>query len=544
MTPINAPTIYPKAYVIGGGIAGLAAAAFLIRDGGLPGHAVYLIEESSQLGGALDGFGGPDTPYVIRGGRMLTDEVYTATYDLFSTIPSLDMPDETVREDIRAFNANPAHQGHSRARLLKAGEKLDVSSLGLSKRDRRDLIKMMASSEKRLGNQRIVDFFAAEFFTTPFWYMWSSMFAFQPWHSLTECRRYALRFIQELPRIATLSGVRRTRFNQQDSLVQPLVAWLKQQGVVFMTARVTDLDFRHGQGGKSVSAIHMIRYNVQDTMMVGVDDLVFTTIGSMTAVSSLGSMTKPPVQGSADGDGSWQLWEALACRHNEFGRPAVFNSRVEESRWLSFTVTQTDPAFFDYMETFTGNPAGTGGLVTFTDSPWQMSIVLAHQPHFRNQPEGVRVFWGYALFVEAEGASVRKPMLACTGTDILNEIAYQLRLNEVMHQRLLDSSICIPCLMPYITSQFMPRTVGDRPPVIPPGTRNFAFLGQFCEISEDVVFTVEYSVRSAQIAVYGLMNVKKPLASIYHGIYDLKVMFRAFKMLLRSKVAHYSVKDS
>lgn len=521
-----------KAYVIGGGIAGLAAAAFLIRDGGLPGHVIHLIEESPQLGGALDGVGGPDAPYVIRGGRMLTDEAYTATYDLFSTIPSLDLPGASVREDIRDFNANPANQGHSRARLLRAGEKLDVSSLGLSNRDRLDLIKMMVLPEKRLSNRRIVDFFADDFFTTPFWYMWSSMFAFQPWHSLAECRRYALRFIQELPRIATLSGVRRTRFNQQDSLVQPLVAWLKQQGVAFITARVTDLDFRHSQGGKSVSTIHMIRDGVQDTVMVRADDLVFVTIGSMTAASSLGSMTQPPLQSSVDSDGAWQLWEILARSHNEFGRPAVFNSRVEESRWLSFTVTQNDPAFFDHMEAFTGNPAGTGGLVTFTDSPWQMSLVLAHQPHFRNQPEGVKVFWGYGLFVEAECASVKKPMLACNGTDILTEIAYQLRLNETMHRRLLDSSTCIPCLMPYITSQFMPRTVGDRPPVIPPGTRNFAFLGQFCEIPKDVVFTVEYSVRSAQIAVYGLMNVKRPVAQIYRGTCDPQVMFRAVKTLV------------
>jgi oleate hydratase len=49
------------------------------------------------------------------------------------------------------------------------------------------------------------------------------------------------------------------------------------------------------------------------------------------------------------------------------------------------------------MEQFTGNPAGTGGLVTFADSNWLMSIVLAHQPHFLNQPPGVEVFWGYGL---------------------------------------------------------------------------------------------------------------------------------------------------
>ena len=55
------------------------------------------------------------------------------------------------------------------------------------------------------------------------------------------------------------------------------------------------------------------------------------------------------------------------------------------------------PAFFDKMEAFSGNEAGTGGLVTFKDSNWLMSVVLYHQPHFAGQPKDVQVFWGYSL---------------------------------------------------------------------------------------------------------------------------------------------------
>ena len=47
------------------------------------------------------------------------------------------------------------------------------------------------------------------------------------------------------------------------------------------------------------------------------------------------------------------------------------------------------------MQRFNGNEAGTGGLVSFKDSNWLMPIVLAHQPHFANQPADVQVFRGY-----------------------------------------------------------------------------------------------------------------------------------------------------
>jgi oleate hydratase len=61
--------------------------------------------------------------------------------------------------------------------------------------------------------------------------------------------------------------------------------------------------------------------------------------------------------------------------------------------------------------------------------------------------------------------------------------------------------------MPYITSMFMPRLRGDRPLPVPLGSKNLAFISQFVEIPEDVVFTVEYSIRAAQMAVYQLMGI-------------------------------------
>ena len=104
------------------------------------------------------------------------------------------------------------------------------------------------------------------------------------------------------------------------------------------------------------------------------------------------------------------------------------------------------------MFQFGGNQPGTGGLVTFKDSNWLMSIVLAHQPHFPNQPADVQVFWGYSLFPDRVGNFVPRPMSECNGAEILAELCGHLRFDLAT----VELANCIPCRMPYITSMFMP----------------------------------------------------------------------------------------
>ena len=520
----------PKAYLVGGGIAALASAAYLIRDGGFAGQEIKILEEAPLLGGSLDGAGNPDDGYTIRGGRMFTYEAYTCTFDLLSYIPSLTEPGASVKDEIYRFNEQ--HSSNSLARLVAGKQRLNASELGLSNRDRLDLIEIMAVPELALGVKRITEVFHPSFFKTNFWFMWCTTFAFQPWHSALELKRYLHRFIQEFPRIQTLAGVRRTPYNQFDSIVRPLVQWLEARGVRLETgARVLDLDFRYGPGGKTVETVHYAKDGAHHRIAVDDQDLVFITNGSMTAASSLGSMTSPAKLDTSDRGGSWALWETLAAKNADFGHPEVFTRSIDESKWLSFTVTLSEPTFFKLMEAFTGNAAGTGGLVTFIDSSWLMSVVLATQPHFLGQPEGVQVFWGYGLFVDQEGDFVHKKMSDCSGEDLLVELLGHLGFDE-HKDAILAAAKCIPCMMPFITSQFMPRARGDRPAVCPVGTANLAFIGQFCEIPGDVVFTVEYSVRSAQIAVYSLLALDKPVSPIYKGQFDPAVLFASAKALV------------
>jgi oleate hydratase len=141
------------------------------------------------------------------------------------------------------------------------------------------------------------------------------------------------------------------------------------------------------------------------------------------------------------------------------------------------------------------------------------------------------VFWGYGLFVDKPGDFVKKPMAACTGREIMTEVFGHLRMGAVEASTILETSICIPCMMPFITSQFLRRENGDRPQVVPKGSRNLGFIGQFCELPEDVVFTVEYSIRSAQTAVYSLLGLKRKPPAVYRGEFDPRVLFKAFMAL-------------
>jgi oleate hydratase len=519
-----------KIYLVGSGIASLASAAYFIKDGKISGDQIYIFEELAVAGGSLDGSGNEEKGYVLRGVRMLNFS-YLCTYDLLSFIPSLSAPGQTVLAEIEVFNQKV--KSHSLARVVEKGVPIDVSEMGFSNKDRLDLIELLGVTEEYLETKTIKEWFEPAFFETNFWYMWATMFAFQSWHSAVEFKRYLNRFIHEFERINTLDGIDRTPYNQYDSIVKPLKKWLQEQGVLFeMEAEVTDLDFRMMGEQMIVEEIHYVQEGRKKIVYLAEDDLVLITAGSMTADSSQGTMHQAPVLSTTQRGGSWALWESIAKECPEFGRPSVFNSRVPESLWESFTVTCQGTKFFDLMETFSGNKAGTGGLVTFKDSNWLMSIVLAYQPHFIGQPEYVTVFWGYGLFPYKEGNFVKKKMADCTGEEIMIELISHLRFNWHMDE-LLETSNCIPCLLPYITSQFLTRTIGDRPLVVPKISKNLAFIGQFAEVPLDVVFTVEYSVRTAQTAVYELLDLKKKPIPMYQGTHHATVLFKAIKSLVR-----------
>jgi oleate hydratase len=517
----------PKVYLVGGGIASLAAAAFMIRDGDLAGRNITILEELDKLGGSLDGAGSPETGYVLRGGRMIESK-YVCTYELFSSIPTLDGT-RTVTQEI--FDWNATMKTSSKSRLVRDNHRETAPEFDLSEKHILAIERLALEPESMLGRTSIADQFDAAFFKTNFWFMWCTTFAFQPWHSAIEFKRYLVRFAHMVAGFNRLEGIMRTVYNQYDSMVRPLHKWLDERGVTFaLNTQVTDLGLRQQGGETIVERIAYERAGKAGEIEVGADDYVLVTLGSMTEASSLGTMdTAPVLNGKTDG-GAWMLWEKIARGRPEFGRPSAFADHIEESKWVSFTATLHDPTLLRVVRDFTGNVPGEGGLITFPQSNWLASIVIPHQPHFIGQPDNVSVLWGYGLYVDKPGNFVKKSMSACTGREIMTEVLGHLHI-EAEASKILETSICIPCMMPFITSQFLRRQHGDRPQVVPKGLRNLGFMGQFCELPEDVVFTVEYSVRSAQAAVYALLGLKREPPPVYRGEFDPRVLFRAFMAL-------------
>ena len=129
-------------------------------------------------------------------------------------------------------------------------------------------------------------------------------------------------------------------------------------------------------------------------------------------------------------------------------------------------------------------------------------------------------------------------MRDCTGIEITEEWLYHMGVPEdQIHDMAVNSANSVPCMMPYITAFFMPRTAGDRPKVVPEGAANFAFLGQFADTNRDTVFTTEYSVRTAMEAVYTLLDVDRGVPEVFNSCYDVRTLLGSTTKLLDGKKA-------
>ncbi|TFD03998.1 oleate hydratase [Cryobacterium sinapicolor] len=508
----------------------MATAAFAIRDAGVPGENIHILEELGHVGGAMDAVDSPAIrgAMVTRGARMFCEEVYQTTWDLFSTIPSLEDPDVTVREEM--LDWNDKHETHGRTRLADARHRvLDATGYGLDTRNRFEISRMLALREKTLGARRIEDLFSEHFLQTNFWHMWRTTFAFQKWNSAAELRRYFLRFIQEFENLDTLSGVRRTTYNQNDSMIVPLQRWLVSQGVdVRFGTRVTDVDVTNSPQRRRATRLHVEDSAGSSEIDLGQNDLAFITIGSIVADTTYGGNDTVPPLIRDRVDGSWSLWEKLAKKAPDFGRPNTFCGNIDESKWESFTRTMHSDTLVKRWVEYTGNELGTGAMTTLIESGWYMSAVVVAQPHFANQPEGTYTMWGWGLEIDNEGDYVKKTMAQATGTEILTELMHQFGFEDILDEVLATTDVTTS-MMPYASALFARRVPGDRPKVIPDGAQNFAFLGQFTELPGDVVFTVEYSIHGAMRAVYEFLGVDREIPPIFKGLHDPKVLVKALQ---------------
>ena len=67
--------------------------------------------------------------------------------------------------------------------------------------------------------------------------------------------------------------------------------------------------------------------------------------------------------------------------------------------------------------------------------------------------------------------------------EILEEVVRNLRFDDQLDV-IMKSSICIPCDLPYVNNIWLKRSRGDRPPVVPEGSTNLGFIGQYVELEQ------------------------------------------------------------
>ncbi len=531
---INAPPpdriTEKRAHIIGGGIAGLASAAFLVNDAHMPAANVTVYESLRVMGGSMDAAGDAVRGFTSRGERELEPRMECLWY-LCSKIPSIQTPGLTVLDE--THRANVREPIFSKFRLMhNQGRRFDLSGPLMSPHDSKRMFELLMTPEKELENVTVRDWFSAAFTRSIFWYCWSTMLAFADYHSVMEVRRYLARFMMHSPGLKHLQGILHTEYNEYDSIIKPLQLWLTSLGVQFRAGTTVE-EIEMSADNNTATRLHLRTANAPSEVDLTVDDLVFFTNGSLTQNSREGTTdTVADLDASNTDRGCFTVWEKLAWRDPKFGRPEVFLSDIDKTNWLSFFPTiKGDPTFFEYMEKKTGNVAGTGGAVTIVDSRWKISFVL-YGKYYPTQPKDVNVLWAYGQDSAAVGDFVKKPMKECTGREMLFELLSHCGLDPAQRDRALDHSEVATSMMPYVTSQFMPRKVTDRPRGIPEGCTNLAFIGQFVEVDGDAVFTVETSVRTAMDAVWGLTRLDKPKIRMYEPLYNLRALAAMTRSIL------------
>ena len=522
------------AYLIGSGLAALAAACYLVRDGQMAGERIHILEKDPIPGGACDGYQYTDIGYVMRGGREM-DNHFECMWDLFRSIPSIETEGVSVLDEYYWLNKADPNYSLCRATEKQGQDAHTDKKFGLSDKAAMEIMKLFFTPDEELYNKRIDEIFDHEVLDSNFWLYWRTMFAFENWHSALEMKLYLKRFIHHVGGLPDFTALRFTRYNQYESMILPMVHYLQEHGVDFQyNTKVVNVEFDIRNGRKAARRIVLQREGREDAIDLTDNDLVFITNGGCVENSAYGSQNEPAAFNKTIREGGgWDMWRKIAAQDPSFGHPDKFCSDPEQSNWMSATVTTLDRRIVPYIEKickrdpFSGKVV-TGGIVTARDSGWLLSWTINRQPQFRNQPKDQLVIWVYGLFSDKPGDFVKKTMRECTGKEICMEWLYHLGVPVAEIADLAEHSAkTVPVMMPYITAFFMPREKGDRPNVVPDGAGNFAFLGQFAETARDTIFTTEYSIRTGMEAVYSLLDIDRGVPEVWGSTYDVRDLVNA-----------------
>lgn len=528
-----------SAYIIGTGLAGLTAAFYLVRDGQMPGNHIHLLEKLELAGGSCDGYKDVHKGFYMRGGREM-DNHFEIMWDVFRDVPSIETPNVSVLDEYYWLNKHDPNYSLCRATVNKGEDAHTDKLFKLDKDSAMALSQLFITPEADLEDKKISDVLPESFWESNFWLYWQTMFAFQKWSSALEMKRCLCRYVHQIDGLPDFSALRFTKYNQYESMILPLIEYLKKHDVdVQFGMDVKNVVIEEVDGKKTAKQLIYIKDNEEHSIPLTADDLVFITNGCCTDTSSYGDQTHAPdLSGIVNGQGeSWDLWKNIAkqANHDEYGHPDVFCSDTEATNWMSATVETSNEDIIQHIINICkrdprAGKVTTGGIVTVKDSVnnWFLSWTINRQPQFRSQNKDTVLVWLYALHTDTEGNYIKKAMRDCTGEEICQEWLYHIGMDESKIKDYSENACnTTTCFMPYINAFFQPRKNVDRPKVVPEGAVNFAFIGQFAETPRDTIFTTEYSMRTGMESVYTLLNVDRGVPEVWGSQYDIRELLRA-----------------
>ena len=532
-----------SAYIVGSGLAALTAACYLVRDGQMKGEHIHVLEKGELAGGACDGYYYDGLGYVMRGGREM-DNHFEVMWDLFHSIPSIETEGVSVLDEYYWLNKEDPNYSLCRATVNKGQDAHTDGKFDISDKGAMEIMKLFFTPNEELQDKRINEIFTDEVFKSNFWLYWRTMFAFQEYHSALEMKLYFQRYIHHIGGLPDFKALRFTKYNQYESMILPMVKYLEAHNVKFhFGVKVDNVIFDCSNPSKKLAKqIEVTEDGKKNYIDLTEDDLVFITNGGCVENSAMGSQDSPAAYNTELKEGGgWDMWRKIAAQDPSFGHPDKFCSDPEQTNWESATIETLDQNIIPYIKNickrdpFTGKVT-TGGIVTVKDSSWLLSWTINRQPQFRNQPKDHCLVWVYSLFTDRPGDYIKKPMRECTGKEICEEWLYHIGVPEdKIEEYATNSANTVPVMMPYIDAFFMPRAYGDRPAVVPEGSVNFAFIGQFAETPRDTIFTTEYSMRTGMEAVYTLLNVDRGVPEVWGSVYDLRDLLNSTVQLRDGK---------
>ena len=528
-----------SAYIIGTGLAGLSAAFYLVRDGQMKGERIHLLEKLDLAGGSCDGRKDITKGFYMRGGREM-DNHFECMWDMFRDVPSIETPEVSVLDEYYWLNKHDPNYSLCRASVNCGEDAHTDKKFCLDKASALALSKLFMTPEKDLEDKKISDVLPDSFWDTNFWLYWQTMFAFQRWSSALEMKRYLCRYVHHIDGLPDFSALRFTKYNQFESMILPLVKYLEAHGVrIEYGMDVKNVIIKNVGDKKIAEKIVYLKDGKEEEIGLTEDDLVFITNGCCTDTSCYGDQThKPDLSDVKNGAGeSWDLWKNIAKQavNGEYGDPDNFCDDFEATNWMSATVETSNEEIIQHIIKICkrdprAGKVTTGGIVTVKDSTdnWYLSWTINRQPQFKAQNKDSVLIWVYSLSTDKEGNYVKKAMRDCTGEEVCKEWLYHIGIPTSEIDDLAKNACnTTTCFMPFINAFFQPRKKSDRPLVVPEGSVNFAFLGQFAETPRDTIFTTEYSIRTGMEAVYTLLNVDRAVPEVWGSQYDVRELLRA-----------------